>query len=84
MKPLGDLVFPSLSGSPVERKRWFKEKFYLRLPLFSRAFLYFIYRYFLRFGFLDGKEGLIFHFLQGFWYRFLIDAKIYEVNKSKD
>ena len=25
-------------------------------------------------GFLDGKEGLIFHFLQGFWFRFLVDA----------
>ena len=30
---------------------------------------------------LDGKEGLIFHFLQGFWYRFLVDAKIYEIQK---
>ena len=55
-----------------------KKKFYYWLPLFCRAFVYFIYRYFFRFGFLDGKEGLIFHFLQGFWYRFLIDAKIYE------
>ena len=61
-----------------------KKKFYYRLPLFCRAFLYFIYRYFFRLGFLDGKEGLIFHFLQGFWYRFLIDAKIYEQrNKGK-
>jgi hypothetical protein len=28
---------------------------------------------------LDGKEGLIYHFLQGFWYRFLVDAKIIEI-----
>ena len=55
-----------------------KKKIYYQLPLFCRAFLYFIYRYFIRFGFLDGKEGLIFHFLHAFWYRFLIDAKIYE------
>ena len=58
-----------------------KRNFYYKLPLFCRAFLYFFYRYFLRLGFLDGKKGLIFHFLQGFWYRFLVDAKIYEKNK---
>lgn len=51
---------------------------YSKLPLFCRAFGYFIYRYFFRLGFLDGKKGLIYHFLQGFWYRFLVDAKIYE------
>jgi len=66
----------------VARKRWFKENFYHRLPLFCRAFFYFLYRYFFRLGFLDGKEGLIFHFLQGFWYRFLVDAKLYEAKKE--
>jgi len=60
-----------------------KKKIYYRLPLFCRAFLYFFYRYFIRLGFLDGKEGLIFHFLQGCWYRFLIDAKIYEARKQR-
>jgi len=54
---------------------------YLKFPLFLRVFLYFLYRYVLRLGFLDGKEGLIFHFLQGCWYRFLVDAKIYESRK---
>lgn len=51
-------------------------------PLFLRAFLYFLMRYTIGLGFLDGKEGLIFHFLQGFWYRFLVDAKIYEIYKN--
>ncbi|MEK7162802.1 MAG: glycosyltransferase family 2 protein [Patescibacteria group bacterium] len=55
-----------------------KKKFYYKLPMFFRVYAYFCYRYFLRLGFLDGKEGLIFHFLHAFWYRFLIDAKIYE------
>jgi hypothetical protein len=64
----------------VEQKRWLREKYY-RLPLFIRPFLYFFYRYFFRLGVLDGKEGLIFHVLQGFWYRFLVDAKIYEYRK---
>ena len=50
--------------------------------MFFRVFVYFIYRYFFKLGFLDGKEGLIFHFLQGFWYRFLVDAKIYEIERK--
>jgi len=73
----------SLFGRQEQRKRWIKENFYLRLPFFLRSFLYFIYRYFFLLGFLDKKEGLIFHFLQGFWYRFLIDAKLYEAQKEK-
>ncbi|MEK7479080.1 MAG: glycosyltransferase family 2 protein [Patescibacteria group bacterium] len=55
-----------------------KEKFYYALPMFFRARLYFLYRYFIRLGFLDGREGRLFHFLQGYWYRMLVDAKIYE------
>ena len=70
-------------GSQTERKRWWKMAVYMNLPLFWRAFGYFFYRYFLRLGFLDGKEGLIFHFLQGGWHQFLIDAKIYEQEKGQ-
>lgn len=55
------------------------KQFYLKLPLFLRAFVYFCYRYFIKFGFLDGKNGLIWHVLQGFWYQFLVDAKIAQV-----
>lgn len=71
---------PSLFKGQAERKRWLKYLLYYRTPLFTRPVLYFFYRYFIKLGFLDGKEGIIFHFLQGFWYRFLIDAKIYEYN----
>ncbi len=67
-----------LFGNKVERTRWLKTRVYAESPLFLRAFLYFIYRYFLRLGFLDGIPGLIFHVLQAFWYRFYIDARIYE------
>lgn len=73
-----DGVRPKLWGSQAERKRWLKGNFYSRTPLFARAFLYFLYRYFLRLGFLDGIEGLIFHFLHACWYLFYVDAKIYE------
>jgi glycosyltransferase involved in cell wall biosynthesis len=69
------------SGSQVAIKRWLKEKLYSRLPGGLRAFGYFFYRYFFALGFLDGKGGLVFHFLQGFWYRFLVDAKVYEVER---
>lgn len=66
------------SGSQSEAKKALKGWYY-RLPPFFRALLYFKYRYFLRLGFLDGTEGLIYHFLQAFWYRFLVDAKIREL-----
>lgn len=64
------------------RKRWAKQNIYYRTPKFMRSLLYFIFRYIFRGGFLDGTEGLIFHFLQGFWYRFLIDAKFYEAERN--
>ena len=66
-------------GNKTERKRWIKENFYSKIPLFIRPFGYFAYRYILKFGFLDGKEGFIFHILHAFWYRFLVDTKIYQI-----
>lgn len=72
----------SLRGTQQQRTRWIKEHIYIFLPLFVRPFFYFIYRYFIRLGFLDGIEGLIWHFLQGFWYRFLVDAKIFEIYRK--
>jgi glycosyltransferase involved in cell wall biosynthesis len=58
--------------------KWHKH-LYTRLPLFVRPFGYFFYRYFLRLGFLEGKPGLVWHILQGFWFQFLVDAKIYQI-----
>lgn len=71
-------IEPNLFGTKIERTRWLKERLYLRMPLFVRPFLYFVYRYIICLGFLDGRPGLIWHVLQGFWYRFYIDAKVYE------
>lgn len=59
-------------------RRFLKEEIYSRVPLFVRPFGYWIYRYFLRLGFLDGVQGLIYHFLHAFWYRFVIDALLAE------
>ncbi len=61
------------------RKRWLKVYVYRRIPLFVRPAAYFVYRYFLRLGFLDGVPGLLWHVLQGFWYRFLVDSIIYDI-----
>jgi glycosyltransferase involved in cell wall biosynthesis len=69
------------AGGQAGAKRWIKERVYARLPGGARAFAYFLYRYVLRLGFLDGAEGLAFHFLQGFWYRFLVDAKLLEMRR---
>lgn len=66
---------PALMGSPDQRTLWLKLRWY-GLPLYVRPFMYFVYRYLLRLGFLDGKQGLIFHFLQGFWYRLLVDVNL--------
>jgi glycosyltransferase involved in cell wall biosynthesis len=68
---------PDAFGNPAQRKR-FLRRHYNRMPLFGRPFLLFFYRYFFRFGFLDGTEGFIFWVLQTFWFRFLVDAKIWE------
>lgn len=69
------------SGDPVAEKRGQRDLYY-RQPMFLRAFLLFLYRYIWKRGFLDGTEGLIFYVLQTFWFRFLVDAKLYERRKA--
>lgn len=52
-----------------------KEKYY-RMPRYFRAFAYFVIRYFMLGGFLDGYAGWMWHFWQGLWYRWLVDVEI--------
>ncbi|MRX73002.1 glycosyltransferase [Bacillus lacus] len=61
-----------------------KKKFglYYKAPRFFRAWLWFVYNYYFRLGFLDGKEGYIYHYFECYWYRYLVDAKIYEFEKK--
>jgi glycosyltransferase involved in cell wall biosynthesis len=75
-------VQPSLFGNPDQRVACLKQCWY-RLPLYIRPFIYFFWRYFLRLGFLDGKQGFIFHFMQGFWYRLLVDVYIDELRRKE-
>jgi glycosyltransferase involved in cell wall biosynthesis len=74
-------VKPDALGNPAERKRSLRQK-YDRMPLFVRPLALFVYRYLFRLGFLDGTEGLIFWVLQTFWFRFLVDAKIWEQRQA--
>lgn len=55
-----------------------RDGFYYKLPKFLRAKLYFWFRYYFKLGFLDGRAGYVHAFLQAYWYRFLVDAKIME------
>ena len=75
------ILAPSFLGKPDQQSLMLK-KVWSGLPLYFRPFLYFLYRYFLRLGFLDGKEGAIFHFLHAFWFRLLVDIKLDELQKQ--
>ena len=82
-----DLLPPLLQGrgealrlQAADKRR--KKLHYAKQPLFWRSFAYFIYRYFFKLGFLEGKEGFMWHFFQGWWYRTLVDAKIWEIKKA--
>ena len=68
-------------SAQARARRFGKEEIYLRLPAGVRAIAYFLYRYVVRLGFLDGKAGLYFHLMQGLWYRTLVDAKVDEITR---
>lgn len=68
----------------VERKKWIRENIWNHLPLLVKPILYFIYRYFFRLGFLDGKEGFIYHSLQGGWRYFMVDVKYMEMKTKNE
>lgn len=67
------------TGFKIKFKRFLKQNIYMKLPYFVRPLLYFLYRYFIQLGFLDGAKGFGYHFMQGFWYRALVDLKCIEV-----
>ena len=71
----------SLTGSQAQRKQWIRRNLWERLPLLVRPWIYFLFRYVLLRGFLDGRAGLVYHTLQGLWYPLLIDAKYLEARR---
>jgi len=78
---IDESVEDTASSLQAKIKRIIKRHGYYSLPKFFRAHLYFIYRYYIRLGFLDGTEGKIYTFLQAYWYRYIVDAKLYECEK---
>jgi len=72
----------NLWGNPDEQKTWFKKQ-WRNLPLGLRPYLYFSYRMIFKMGILDGKTGIRFHYLQGLWFRLLVDKKISELKRNK-
>ncbi len=59
-------------------------RLYAKLPPVLRPALVFAYRYFIRFGFLDGYPGLVFCLLHGLWYNLIIDVRVYEMKLGHD
>ncbi|OOQ58090.1 glycosyl transferase family 2 [Mucilaginibacter pedocola] len=76
-------IKPKFWGSPDERTAWLKQLWW-RLPRYVRPTVYFIYRMVFKLGIFDGRTGIIFHFLQGFWFRLVVDIKIDELIKQRD
>lgn len=68
-------------NSQAKIKRLLKERVYNKLPLFIRPTLYFAFRYVLCLGFLDGKEGFAYHFFQAYWYRSVVDVRVFEAER---
>lgn len=65
----------------AKRNRFFKQAIYVRMPRGLRSVAYFVYRYVVRLGFLDGRPGFYFHALQALWYRLYVDARISEIQQ---
>ncbi len=74
-------VQPSILGNPDARFAWLRD-LWLRFPLFLRPVLYFFYRYVLALGFMDGRGGFLYHALQGFWLRLVIDWKLVQLRQA--
>ena len=72
----------NLGSVQAKMKRFIKTHIYNHMPIFLGPSLFFLYRYIIKLGFLDGREGLIYHFLQGYWYRFLVAAKVVELERG--
>ena len=69
----------NISSQAIEKRK--KKHKYATLPIFWRSFAYFFYRYVVKGACLEGKEGFLWSFFQGWWYRTLVDAKVYEARK---
>ena len=65
---------PALFGAQAQRRRWLR-KWLFNVP--GSPLMFFLYKYFLRLGFLDGGSGFIYCCFQGIQF-FHIKAKVFE------
>ncbi len=72
---------PRFFGSPDQRILWLKRAWY-RMPLYVRPFLYFGWRYVVRLGFLDGRQGFLFHFFHALWFRLVVDVHLESLRRA--
>lgn len=70
------------SSFQARAKRLVKNRLYNRVPFTLSSTAYFLWRYIVQLGFLDGRSGLVYHLLQGYWYRFLVGAKVLELETA--
>ncbi|TDQ08633.1 exosortase Y [Pedobacter metabolipauper] len=80
--PSFKVIRPKLWGMPNEHNAWLK-RLWWNSPKYIRVFLYFTHRMIFQLGILDGKTGIIYHFLQGFWFRLIVDIKIDEMQAKQ-
>lgn len=71
---------PAFLGTQAQRRRWLKKRLY---GILGSPVLLFLYRYFLRAGFLDGVPGLIYCGFQAVQ-MFHTKAKIYELKAKQN
>lgn len=72
---------PNLLGNPDERKAWLK-RLWWKLPLGIRPYIYYGFRMIFQLGFMDSKKSRQFHYLQGLWFRKLVDKKIVKLKRE--
>jgi glycosyltransferase involved in cell wall biosynthesis len=80
--PRDEALNTKSSSTQAAFKRFLKESIYNRLPFTLSTLMYFLWRYIFQLGFLDGRSGLVYHFLQGYWYRFLVGTKLMELEHA--
>ena len=82
MQMRNQTIRPHFWGTPDERTAWRKQLWW-KMPRYVRPMIYFTQRIIFQLGILDGRTGIIFHFLQGFWFRLIVDIKIDEILKQQ-
>jgi hypothetical protein len=74
-----DEIEPSFWGTQAQRRRWLRRRF-LMVP--GSPVMFFLYKYLLCLGFLDGVPGLVYCAFQGTQF-FHIKAKIHELRVKR-